>query len=96
MNRESVERLRFDRRLQRRLGWVDATVNATYLESLPDVSSKMTTIAAEEKASEDAITAPSKTSAPAALAGDFSKPSPFSTAGGAGSNGRFGSESAGS
>jgi len=50
MDRDSVERLRFDRRLQRRIGWVEPAQVDAYLESLPDVSSKMTTCAEEEGA----------------------------------------------
>ena len=53
MDRESVERLRFDRRLQRRRDWVEPSEAETYLESLPDVSQKMTT-AAELEAEEEA------------------------------------------
>jgi hypothetical protein len=59
MDRESVERLKFDRRLQRRRGWVDEEELESHVESLPDVSAKMTTVAeleAEEEAS--AQTAP--------------------------------------
>ena len=48
MDRESVERLRFDRRLLRRRGWVEDGDYEAHLEALPDVSSKMTTGAEEE------------------------------------------------
>lgn len=48
MDRDSVQRLRFDRRLQRRAGWVEDSDRETHLASLPDVSAKMTTIAEEE------------------------------------------------
>jgi len=48
MDRESVERLRFDRRLQRRRGLVEETERAAHSESLPDVSEKMTRGPAEE------------------------------------------------
>jgi hypothetical protein len=41
MDRESVERLRFDRRLERRRGWVEDADRDAHLESLPDVSEKM-------------------------------------------------------
>jgi len=42
MDRESVDRLRFDRRLERRRGWVENADKQAYLEALPDVSEKMT------------------------------------------------------
>lgn len=95
MDKESVERLRFDRRLQRRPDWIEKADQEAYLASLPDVSEKMTTCAEEEKAAEEAAAAvavegpaAATTSAPtpAATAGDFSAPSPF---------GDFGSESGG-
>ena len=57
MDRESVERLRFDRRLHSRRGWLEETDLAEHIESLEDVSSKMTTAAeleAEEAAAADA------------------------------------------
>ncbi len=41
MDRESVERLRFDRRLQRRRGWVEQSDYEAHLESLADTSDKM-------------------------------------------------------
>ena len=90
MDRESVERLRFDRRLRRRSGWLSAADEEAYLASLPDVSDKMTTIAEEEeKAAEEkaAATDPAGESRPAMAptAGDFSTPSPF----GAGAGGGF-------
>ena len=57
MDRESVERLRFDRRLARRRDWVDGQEVDQYIESLPDVSDKMTT-AAELEAEAEADSAP--------------------------------------
>ena len=93
MDNKSVEHLRFDRRLQRRPDWVEATDQEAYLAALPDVSEKMTTCAQEEKAAEEAAStaaaeepAAVTTPTPAAPAGDFSTPSPF---------GGFGSESGG-
>jgi hypothetical protein len=93
MDKESVERLRFDRRLQRRPDWIEATDQEAYLVALPDVSGKMTTCAEEEKAAEEAAStaaaeepAAVTTLTAAATAGDFSTPSPF---------GGFGSESGG-
>jgi len=56
MDRESVDRLRFDRRLQRRPGWVEESDFSGHLESLVDVSEKMTT-AAELEAEEAAAAA---------------------------------------
>jgi len=52
MDRDSVERLRFDRRLQRRAGWVEPSERQAHLETLPDVSDKMTTCADEENPAE--------------------------------------------
>lgn len=57
MDKESVERLRFDRRLQRRPEWIEKADQEAYLASLPDVSEKMTTCAEEEKAAEEAAAA---------------------------------------
>jgi hypothetical protein len=42
MDRESVDRLRFDRRLEQRRGWVEEGAKDAHLESLPDVTEKMT------------------------------------------------------
>lgn len=42
MDRDSVERLRHDRRLVRRREWVSDEDRTAFLESLPDVSDKMT------------------------------------------------------
>ncbi len=53
MDRESVERLRFDRRLQQRRDWVAEADYTAHAQALPDVSEKMTTSAeldAEEAA----------------------------------------------
>jgi hypothetical protein len=44
MDRESVERLRFDTRLARRRDWVEDTAVEQYLDALPDVAPKMTTV----------------------------------------------------
>ena len=41
MNRESMQRLRLDRRLARRSGWISPEELARELESLPDVSHKV-------------------------------------------------------
>ncbi|MCR9097747.1 MAG: hypothetical protein NXI30_26310 [bacterium] len=56
MDRESVERLRFDRRLSSRRDWVEQTDVDAHLEALPDVTDKMTT-AAELEAEEEAARA---------------------------------------
>ena len=84
MDKASVGRLQFDRRLQRRSGWLDEAERQAYLDALPDVTEKMTTIAEAEEnatASEAAPAAPSEPSfaAPpaAGTAGDFSTPSGF-------------------
>ncbi len=42
MDKASVERLRFDRRLRHRSGWVVPADREAYVDSLPDVSEKMT------------------------------------------------------
>ena len=57
MDRESVNRLRFDRRLQRRKEWMDASEHEAYLASLPDVSEKMTTCGEDEGDAEGAASA---------------------------------------
>src|SRR5439155_319178 len=47
MNRQSLDKLRLDRRLLNRRGWMRATERARALEELPDVSHKATTLGAE-------------------------------------------------
>jgi hypothetical protein len=47
MNRESLDKLRLDRRLISRRGWMSATERQRALEALPDVASKATTLGAE-------------------------------------------------
>jgi len=47
MNRESLDKLRFDRRLLNRRGWMSAAERKRTLEALPDVSAKATTLGAE-------------------------------------------------
>ena len=42
MDRDSINRLRFDRRLELRRGWADEGERAQNLEALPDVTDKMT------------------------------------------------------
>jgi len=76
MDRESVERLRFDRRLQRRRDWVESAQVDAHLETLPDVSDKMTTAAeleAEEaeQAAAEPEPAPAVPETAAPVAGDF-------------------------
>jgi hypothetical protein len=101
MDRDSVERLRFDRRLQRRDGWVDPSRHQAFVDELPDVSEKMTTCAEEEEAAEAAPIEAAPAQAP--IAGEFSTPSPLgsgitSPAPGtvrSGSAGDFGDESGG-
>lgn len=68
MDRESVERLRFDRRLQHRREWIETGELDTHLEGLPDVSDKMTTPAeleAEEEAAQAQAPAPEAPAEPA-------------------------------
>ena len=52
MDQESVGRLRFDRRLQRRRDWLDDGEYQTHTEALPDVSDKMTRIGDEAETAE--------------------------------------------
>ena len=99
MNKESVEDLRFDRRLRHRPDWIQDTDLEAHLAALPDVSEKMTTCADEEErtteaaASATAPTAPTTPLTPPSTetavptAGDFSTSRPFAG---------FGSESDGS
>ena len=47
MNRESLEKLRLDRRLIHRRGWMNEAERRRALEALPDVASKATTLGAE-------------------------------------------------
>lgn len=49
MDRESLDRLRFDRRLQNRRGWLAPSELDRHLETLPDVKDKLTTLAAQEE-----------------------------------------------
>jgi hypothetical protein len=63
MNRESLEKLRLDRRLIHRRGWMSAAERARALEGLPDVAQKATTLGAE---SGEDKPAPDETAAPEA------------------------------
>jgi hypothetical protein len=47
MNRESLEKLRLDRRLIKRRGWMSRAELDRALEQLPDAASKATTLGAE-------------------------------------------------
>jgi hypothetical protein len=47
MNRESLEKLRLDRRLMNRRGWMSTAERARALADLPDASQKATTLGAE-------------------------------------------------
>lgn len=81
MDRESVERLRFDRRLQNRRDWIEPTDVEAHLESLPDVSHKMTT-AAELEAEEEAARASGATDSESQPASEPAPPAGASTFGG--------------
>lgn len=83
MDRESVERLRFDRRLARRRDWVDENDVQANIDALPDLTDKMTTVAeleAEEAAAAEAaaLEAPApaviEAEAPVPIAGEFGGP----------------------
>ncbi|MEZ4333905.1 MAG: hypothetical protein R3F35_19300 [Myxococcota bacterium] len=54
MDRESLDRLRFDRRLQNRRGWLAPGELEGYLERLPDVAEKLTTLTEEDGAAAEA------------------------------------------
>lgn len=88
MDKGSVERLRYDRRLQRRLGWIDEADQKAYLASLPDVSEKLTTCAEEEEKAdpetrqEEPALATAATPTQPVGAGDFSASAPFGGLGG--------------
>ena len=47
MNRQSLEKLRLDRRLMSRRGWMSRSEKERALQDLPDVSHKATTLGAE-------------------------------------------------
>jgi hypothetical protein len=47
MNRESLEKLRLDRRLINRRGWMTEAERRRALEALPDTAAKATTLGAE-------------------------------------------------
>ncbi len=93
MDRESVERLRFDRRLLRRSGWVEQSDYEAYMESLADTSDKMirgidesgeseeadeTAAGAPERAAEPTLDEAASTTPPP---GDFSPSGSFSGGG---------------
>ncbi len=63
MDRESLDRLRFDRRLQNRRGWLGPGELERHAQALPDVTDKLTTLAAQEEGS--AATAESGSADPA-------------------------------
>lgn len=50
MDRESLDRLRFDRRLQNRRGWLAPGELERHVETLPDVADKLQKLAGEESA----------------------------------------------
>lgn len=55
MNTESLTKLRLDRRLLRRKGWIDPAELEKSLEQLPDVGAKATTLgaASDQKSGDD-------------------------------------------
>jgi hypothetical protein len=53
MDRESLDRLHFDRRLQNRRGWLGPGELERHVQALPDVSDKLTTLAAQEEGGAD-------------------------------------------
>ena len=50
MDRESLDRLRFDRRLQNRRGWLAPGELERHADALPDVADKLITLAGQEAA----------------------------------------------
>lgn len=50
MDRESLDRLRFDRRLQSRRGWLAPGELERHVQTLPDVADKLTKLAGDENA----------------------------------------------
>lgn len=56
MDRESLDRLRFDRRLQNRRGWLAPGELDRHVQTLPDVSDKLTKLAGDESAAAGAAT----------------------------------------
>jgi len=79
MDRDSVDRLRFDRRLEQRSGWVEDRAREENLKSLPDVTDKMTVGLDEE----DETPTPIEGEAPSTDVGStqvgFSAPTPPAT-----------------
>lgn len=66
MNRDSIQRLRLDRRMTRRPGWISEKELDAALEALPDVAEKMTTLGdAEEGAGNEAPAGTSEDPTPA-------------------------------
>jgi len=78
MDKESVARLRFDRRLRQRPDWIDKADQEAYLAALPDVSEKMTTCVEEDRTTE-ATEATEAAAAPVAEEGPTEVPTPAST-----------------
>jgi hypothetical protein len=50
MNRQSLEKLRLDRRLIQRRGWMSTAERERSIEQLPDIAHKATTLGAEADA----------------------------------------------
>lgn len=65
MNRDSIQKLRLDRRLVRRRGWITENELTRELEKLPDVAQKAITLgaAADEREGESARRGPGEPSA---------------------------------
>ena len=88
MDRESVERLRFDRRLRRRRGWVEQSDYEAHLESLADTSDKMIRgIDESEKADEMAAAVPEQAAEPALAEASVAPPAGDSSPSGSFSGG---------
>lgn len=56
MDRESLDRLRFDRRLQNRRGWLAPGELERHVQTLPDVTDKLTKLAGDENAASGTAT----------------------------------------
>jgi hypothetical protein len=64
MDRESLDRLRFDRRLQSRRGWLAPGELERHVQTLPDVADKLTKLAGDESAAPAGAAAESGSPAP--------------------------------
>lgn len=69
MDRESLDRLRFDRRLQNRRGWLAPGELERHVDTLPDVADKLIKLAGDESAANAGGAADASAAQPASGAG---------------------------